>query len=139
MTTGSVGLRRPAAAAVSVAWGVVLGGTFGCLLPYLQGDWHLRHPLPYWVVAQVAGGMLIAAGVVPIAASFAAFVRASGTPVPVAAPRRLVVQGCYRYVRNPIYVGFLAVLVGQALLFGSPGLAEYAVVSWCIGAAAVRW
>jgi protein-S-isoprenylcysteine O-methyltransferase Ste14 len=42
-------------------------------------------------------------------------------------------------VRNPIYVGFLAILAGQALLFGSRGLLEYAVVAWCIGAAAVRW
>ena len=57
----------------------------------------------------------------------------------VASPPRLVVSGCYRYVRNPIYVGFLAILVGQALLFGSLGLLKYAAVAWCIGAAAVRW
>jgi protein-S-isoprenylcysteine O-methyltransferase Ste14 len=44
----------------------------------------------------------------------------------------------YRYARNPIYLGFLAILGGQALLFGSPGLAEYTVVAWSIGAAAVR-
>jgi hypothetical protein len=58
--------------------------------------------------------------------------------VPVASPPRLVVSGFYRYVRNPIYVGFLAILLGQALLFGSPGLLEYTAVAWCIGAAAVR-
>jgi protein-S-isoprenylcysteine O-methyltransferase Ste14 len=49
-----------------------------------------------------------------------------------------VVTGCYRHVRNPIYVGFLAVLAGEALLFASRGLAEYAAVAWCIGALAVR-
>jgi protein-S-isoprenylcysteine O-methyltransferase Ste14 len=42
-------------------------------------------------------------------------------------------------VRNPIYVGFLAILLGQALLFGSPGLLEYTAVAWCTGAAAVRF
>ena len=42
-------------------------------------------------------------------------------------------------MRNPIYVGFLAILAGEALLFGSRGLLEYAVVAWCIGAAAVHW
>jgi protein-S-isoprenylcysteine O-methyltransferase Ste14 len=46
-----------------------------------------------------------------------------------------VVSGFYRYARNPIYVGFMAVLIGQALLFGSSGLVEYTVVAWCIGAA----
>jgi len=50
-----------------------------------------------------------------------------------------VVSGFYRYVRNPIYVGFVAILAGQALLFGSPGLLEYTALSWCIGAAAVRF
>jgi protein-S-isoprenylcysteine O-methyltransferase Ste14 len=133
------GLPGSSAAAISVAWGLALGGTFGCLLPYLMGDWRLHQPLPDWALARVAGGILIAAGLVPIASSFAAFIQARGTPVPVAAPPSLVVRGFYRYVRNPIYVGFLIVLAGQALLFGSLGLVEYAAVAWCIGAAAVRF
>ena len=49
------------------------------------------------------------------------------------------VTGFYRYVRNPIYVGFLIILIGQTLLFGSPGMLEYTAVAWCIGAAAVRF
>lgn len=132
-------MRKPAAAAVSVAWGVTLGGTFGCLLPCLLGDWHFHRPLPYWTAAQAAGGLLICAGLIPIVQSFAEFISAAGTPVAVASPPRLVVGGFYRYVRNPIYVGFLAVLAGEVLLFGSPGLLEYTALSWCIGAAAVRF
>jgi protein-S-isoprenylcysteine O-methyltransferase Ste14 len=109
------------------------------LLPYLLGEWHFRRPLPYWGVAQVAGGLLICAGLVPIVQSFTEFTKADGTPVPVASPPRLVVSGFYRYVRNPIYVGFLAILAGEVLLFGSPGLLEYAAVAWGVGAAAVRF
>ena len=42
-------------------------------------------------------------------------------------------------MRNPIYVGFVAVLIGEVLVTGSPGLLWYTVVAWCIGAAAVRF
>ena len=132
-------MRRSAAVVVSVAWGVVLGGTFACLLPYLLNDWHFHRPLAFWPAVQVAGGLLICAGLVPIVQSFVEFTRADGTPVPVASPPRLVVSGFYRYVRNPIYVGFVVILAGQALLFGSVGLLEYTAVAWCIGAAAVRF
>lgn len=115
------------------------GGTFGCLVPYLLGYWRFEHPLPWWIAAQVVGWILIGLGAVPIVLAFVEFVRAGGTPVPIAAPPRLVVRGLYRHVRNPIYVGFLVVLVGQALVFGSFSLVVYAAVSWGIGAAAVRF
>lgn len=131
-------MRRSAATFISCAWGIAVGGTFGCLLPYLLGDWHFHRPLPYWVVAQVIGLLLICAGLVPVGASFAEFIKADGTPVPPASPPRLVVSGFYRYVRNPIYVGFLAIMTGQVLLFGSLSLLEYTAVAWCVGAAAVR-
>jgi hypothetical protein len=39
-------MRKSTAAAVSVAWGVALGGTFGCLLPYLLNEWHFHRPWP---------------------------------------------------------------------------------------------
>ena len=132
-------MRRPVAVLVAAAWGIGVGGTFGALIPWMLDYWRFRRPLPYWAVAEVAGGVLICLGLVPIVAAFVDFVRAGGTPVPVASPPRLVVSGFYRHVRNPIYVGFLVVLIGQALMFGSTGLVVYAVVAWCVGAAAARF
>jgi protein-S-isoprenylcysteine O-methyltransferase Ste14 len=41
-----------------------------------------------------------------------------GTPAPVAPPQRLVVVGFYRYVRNPMYVGFAAGWVGLWVILG---------------------
>jgi len=41
-----------------------------------------------------------------------------GTPAPVAPPKRLVIVGCYRYVRNPMYVGFAAGWIGLWVIFG---------------------
>ena len=109
------------------------------MLPYLLDEWHFHRPAPYWAVAQAAGGLLICAGLVPIVHSFIESIKAERIPMPAASPPRLVVSGYYAYVRNPIYVGFIAILTGEVLLFGSPGLLEYTAAAWCIGAAAVRF
>jgi protein-S-isoprenylcysteine O-methyltransferase Ste14 len=132
-------MRRPAAAVTSLAWFAAVGGTFGCLLPYLLNYWHFRQPLHYWWIGQATGALLIFGGMIPVVGSFIEFFKAGGTPVPVAAPPRLVISGLYRYVRNPIYVGFLAILIGQALLFGSAGLLEYTAATAIIGGAAARF
>jgi protein-S-isoprenylcysteine O-methyltransferase Ste14 len=41
-----------------------------------------------------------------------------GTPAPFAPPQRLVVAGFYRYVRNPMYVGFFIGWIGLWIVFG---------------------
>jgi len=41
-----------------------------------------------------------------------------GTPAPIAPPKKLVVVGFYRYVRNPMYVGFCVGWVGLWVVFG---------------------
>jgi len=41
-----------------------------------------------------------------------------GTPTPMIPPQRLVVVGFYRYVRNPMYVGFAAGWIGLWVIFG---------------------
>ena len=38
-------------------------------------------------------------------------------------------NGAYRFVRNPMYLAVLAIVLGQALLFGSWGLVLYAVIT----------
>lgn len=48
-----------------------------------------------------------------------------GTPSPLIPPKRLVARGLYRFVRNPMYFGWLLVLAGEAILFQSIPLVKY--------------
>ena len=59
---------------------------------------------------------------------FATFGR--GTPAPIDAPTRLVVRGLYRYMRNPMYVGVLTVILGLAVLYHAARVFLYAI---CVG------
>ena len=52
-----------------------------------------------------------------------------GTPAPIAPPRRLVVVGFYRYVRNPMYVGFATGWIGLWIVFGTSNLRLIASVA----------
>jgi Phospholipid methyltransferase len=68
-----------------------------------------------WRLAQGLGVVLIVAGLIPVVHTFVQFAKAGGTPMPAAPTQRLVVNGFNRFVRNPMYVGLLLAIVGQAL------------------------
>ena len=74
---------------------------------------------------------LILLGLVPLFESIVRFVRVGrGTLVPTAPTQHLVVSGLYRYVRNPMYVGVVASLAGEVLLFRSEGLFIFLASAW---------
>ena len=56
-----------------------------------------------------------------------------GTPAPIAPPKRLVAVGFYRYVRNPMYVGFLTGWTGLYVVFGkwNPVVVAVAYEEYC--------
>jgi protein-S-isoprenylcysteine O-methyltransferase Ste14 len=112
-------------------------------IPYWLTGWRVR-PMAFgslsWLVVpvRVAGAVLLLAGAAVLVHAFVRFaVEGIGTPAPIAPPQHLVVGGLYRYVRNPMYVGLVAAIVGQALLLGQPNLLVYAVVVWAATAAFV--
>ena len=75
---------------------------------------------------QLLGLFFILAGAALLAACIFEFARSGrGTLSPVDPPKHLVVRGLYRYVRNPMYLGVTAVLLGEVLLMRSSALAMY--------------
>lgn len=52
-----------------------------------------------------------------------------GTPLFLDPPRRLVVVGPYRWIRNPMHLGLAAFLAGEALLFRSIPLVVFAAAA----------
>lgn len=55
-----------------------------------------------------------------------------GTPAPIDPPKELVVSGLYRYVRNPIYVSVILILLGHFLWFGFWWLLLYAGLAFVV-------
>lgn len=51
-----------------------------------------------------------------------------GTPAPIDPPKEMVATGFYRYVRNPMYVGVLAIIIGHFLWSGYWNLLIYAMI-----------
>lgn len=118
-------MRSSLAATLSALWFVLAPGAVAGLVPWLLTGW--RAESAWWPI-RIVGAALILVAVPVLLHSFLRFVRdGHGTPIPAAPPRRLVVTGLYRYVRNPMYVAVNAAIVGQAMLLGRLDLLWYAV------------
>jgi len=124
-------IRRVAAVLGTAIFLVIAPGSVAGLVPWWISRWQLRPPFLGFAAFRVIGALLIAASLPVLLESFARFaLQGVGTPAPVLPPRHLVVKGFYRYVRNPMYVAILSLILGQALLFGDIRLLEYAVFVW---------
>jgi len=63
--------------------------------------------------------------------SFARFaLQGLGTPAPVFPTRHLVVTGFYRYVRNPIYLAVVSIVLGEGAILGNVSLLKYGAIVW---------
>jgi protein-S-isoprenylcysteine O-methyltransferase Ste14 len=134
-------VNRTRAALGSATFFVLTPGTVAGLVPW----WITGYRTPElsstlsWARVLV-GSALVGAGLAVLVTAFVRFVsEGRGTPAPVAPTEHLVVGGMYRYVRNPMYVAVIAIVLGQVLMFWSLGLLLYAAVLWSMMAAFVRW
>jgi protein-S-isoprenylcysteine O-methyltransferase Ste14 len=60
-----------------------------------------------------------------------------GTPAPMIPPQKLVVVGFYRYVRNPMYVGFFTGWIGLWVVFGRANSTALTIALIAIAAVAL--
>ena len=90
-------------------------------------------PTPVIGVQQVFGMVIAGIGAAIAVWCLLTFVfLGKGTPAPFDPPRRLVVQGPYRVVRNPMYIGAGFALAGAALFYESVTLLSYVGMLWLV-------
>jgi protein-S-isoprenylcysteine O-methyltransferase Ste14 len=109
----------------SLLWAAALPGIVAGYVPwrYLglgQARIAWRDPL------QLLGILLAALGMGLLTTCIWEFARRGrGTLAPVDPPRHLVVQGLYRFVRNPMYLSVTTILLGELLIARTAALALY--------------
>lgn len=124
-------MRRVFALVVTVLFAVIVPGTVVLLVPWWLSGWRLQSPLLGFPAIRALGTLLIAAGLPVLLDSFARFaLEGLGTPAPVFPTRHLVVSGLYRYVRNPMYLAVVSLILGQGLLLGDVRVLEYGAMVW---------
>ena len=115
----------------SLVWTILLPGMVAGYVPWRyvgldQATLNWRDPL------DLMGLLLVASGALVLVTCIWEFARSGrGTLAPVDPPKHLVVQGLYRYVRNPMYVGVTTILLGELLIARTAAFALY-YVCWLV-------
>jgi protein-S-isoprenylcysteine O-methyltransferase Ste14 len=84
------------------------------------------------ILAYLAFPLWIIGGVILLWSFWNFLIQGRGTPAPIDPPKELVAVGFYRYVRNPMYVGVLLILLGHFLWFKFIWLMVYLVFVFLI-------
>ena len=136
---GAPRARRPAAlAASSLVAALWFSAIFFVLLPtlVLRASGASLWPPPgptRWIGAAI----LVAAHALLVAPVRAFVVEGRGTQAPIAPPGSLVTSGLFARVRNPMYSIYLAIVLGEAVLYRSAALVAYAAAFFALAHAYV--
>lgn len=126
----STGTRRALAILGTAVFLFLAPGFFVVLLPYWISRWQIQPPLFGFAPFRVIGVLLMVVALPVLLESFARFaLQGVGTPAPIFPTQHLIVKGFYRFVRNPMYVAVLSMVLGQGLLFGNVRVLEYGLVA----------
>jgi protein-S-isoprenylcysteine O-methyltransferase Ste14 len=107
---------------------ILVPGTVAGIVPWLllqSGGVAVGLTLSIWLIGLLP--LLLGVGLYFWCAGAFTFI-GKGTPAPIDAPIFLVREGPYQWVRNPMYLAVLSVIIGEAILFHSLLLAGYALL-----------
>ncbi|MEO6012495.1 MAG: isoprenylcysteine carboxylmethyltransferase family protein [Devosia sp.] len=122
---------RVKAIAGSIVFLLVAPGIVAGVIPWSISTYHFGAPLFGLEPLRWLGILFLALGAILLVETFARFaIEGLGTPAPIAPTRTLIVTGSYRFVRNPMYVAVVSLILGQALLFGNWGVLAYGAMVW---------
>jgi protein-S-isoprenylcysteine O-methyltransferase Ste14 len=122
-------MTRSSAALATAMFLCLAPGTVAGIIPWWISGWKVQTPFFGLAPIRIVGVLLIAAGLPVLIDSSGRFaLEGLGTPAPVLPTQHLVIKGFYRYVRNPMYVAVVWVILGQAILFGNVTLLAYAAL-----------
>jgi protein-S-isoprenylcysteine O-methyltransferase Ste14 len=86
-----------------------------------------------YLSALLIGIILICGGVTLMIITISIFIRiGKGTLAPWSPTKKLVITGIYRYVRNPMIIGVLIVLIGESISFLSLNILIWALIFFII-------
>lgn len=105
----------------SLLFGTIVGLSIMVVLPYAFISLNDALGLPIYTnfLLKATGILLIIVGIALFVYCFQLFkIVGKGTPVPLEPPKELVIKGIYKYTRNPIYVGYWLIILGEFMLFG---------------------
>jgi len=88
---------------------------FVSLWTWFVPRWMARGRPLHLELAPLNVALMIIGGAIMVLCVFEFAWTGRGTPMPLDPPRKLVVKGLYRWVRNPMYVGMGTFLAGEAL------------------------
>lgn len=109
-------------------WTTLCPGTVTLLIPFLLLPDH-QEPIRQFGWTQWTGLILFGFGAFVLFSCIFAFARfGKGTLSPFDPARHLVIKGLYRYVRNPMYMGVMIILCGEAVFFQSWTLLFYLLI-----------
>ena len=105
-------------------------GLVAGLIPY----WILRNKVNLASIQTIrfhhyTGAIVFLIGLVIMLSCIISFaVKGRGTLSPVDPTKHLVISGLYRFSRNPMYVGVIMMLIGEAIFFQSSDLLIYLLI-----------
>ncbi|USZ71502.1 methyltransferase family protein [Natronosalvus halobius] len=110
---------------------VVVPGTVVELVPRVLARYDRESPTLDSPAARTVGKLsLIAGGLLYLYTALQFSTEGDGTPAPNDEPATLVTGGVYAYTRNPMYVGVVLLLGGQAVRFKSLHVLWWTLVCW---------